>query len=164
MVEVLPHVNASLNGLATLLLLVGFITIKAKREQAHKLAMMSAFAVSGVFLACYLVYHAYVGSRPFPAAAYPMAAYVYYPILASHVILAMGVPVLSVWAIVLGWMDRRAAHRSVVKWAFPIWFYVSVTGVLVYLMLYWWFPMPVSTTIEAAAAYRWGWEMPRCVC
>jgi len=158
MLEALPHINASLNGLATLLLAVGFVMIKARNERAHKLAMMSAFVVSGVFLVCYLIYHANVGSKLFPATAYPTAAYVYYPLLASHVILAMGVPVLSVWAIVMGWLDRREAHRAVVKWAFPIWFYVSITGVLVYLMLYWWFPAPLETGSEAVA--RMGsWEI-----
>ena len=140
MVEWLPHINASLNGVATLLLILGLVTIKAKQESLHKLAMLSCFGVSGVFLACYLVYHAMVGSKLFPVAQYPMGAYIYYPILLSHVLLAVAVPFLAVAAIYWGWKDQREKHRKVVKWAFPIWLYVSITGVVVYALLYWVYP------------------------
>ena len=140
MVDWLPHINASLNGIATLLLILGFITIKAKKESLHKAAMLSCFGVSGVFLACYLVYHAMVGSKLFPVDQYPVGAYIYYPILLTHVLLAVAVPFLSVAAIYWGWKDQREKHRKVVKWAFPIWLYVSITGVVVYALLYWVFP------------------------
>ncbi len=147
MIDRLPHVNASLNGVATLLLIVGLLTIKSGRESLHRNAMLSAFGVSAIFLVSYLTYHAVAGSKHFPRETYPTAAWFYFPLLVSHVILAMGVPVLAIWAIRLGLKGERAAHRKVAKWAFPIWLYVSVTGVLVYLMLYWWFP---ATAVSAA--------------
>jgi putative membrane protein len=149
MVDWLPHINASLNGVATLLLILGLITIKAKKESLHKLAMLSCFGVSGVFLACYLIYHAMVGSKLFPVAQYPIGAYIYYPILLSHVLLAVAVPFLAIAAIYWGWKDQREKHRKVVKWAFPIWLYVSITGVVVYALLYWVFPDQGDTDGEA---------------
>lgn len=137
----LPHVNATLNGIATLLLIAAFVAIMRRNIQLHKNLILSAFGVSAVFLICYLFYHYNVGSKKFPADDY--ASYfsiTYYVILATHVVLAMFVPFLAVWAIYLGLKDQRQKHRKVVRWAFPIWLYVSVTGVLVYFMLYWWFP------------------------
>jgi uncharacterized membrane protein YozB (DUF420 family) len=141
--NILPHVNASLNALATVLLVVGWWLIRQRREQAHRRVMVTAFAVSTVFLGSYLLYH--FGARdgastPFPA--YPPAAvrYFYFAILLSHILLAMAVPFLAVASIYLGWTDRRAAHRRLARWTFPIWLYVSVTGVIVYLMLYQLFP------------------------
>jgi uncharacterized membrane protein YozB (DUF420 family) len=96
--------------------------------------MLSAFVVSIVFLACYLVYHYHVGSKPFegPPAVRP----VYYTILITHVFLAACVPVLAGVTIVLGLKDRRAKHRRWARWTFPIWLYVSITGVVIYVMLY----------------------------
>jgi len=156
MIDWLPHVNATLNSIATALLVIGWITIKSRHEKLHRNAMLAAFTVSAIFLVSYLTYHYQAGSKAFPRELYPTAAYFYYPLLASHVILAMGVPVLAIWAIVLGLKDRRAGHRRVVKFAFPIWLYVSVTGVLVYLMLYWWFPpgnaSPSGDTVAIVAA------------
>lgn len=140
MVDWLPHINATLNGIATLLLILGLVTIKKKNESLHKKAMLGGFAVSGVFLTCYLIYHGMVGSKLFPVEQYPMGAYIYYPILLSHVVLAVAVPFLAISAIYYGLKDRREKHRKVVKWAFPIWLYVSVTGVVVYALLYWVFP------------------------
>lgn len=138
--SILPHVNASLNGLATLLLVVGWLMIRGGRETAHKTCMLSCFIVSIVFLACYLTYHYQVGHTEFDREAWPNAAIVYYILLATHVPLAMTVPVLAAITIYLGWKDRRQRHRKIARWTFPIWLYVSVTGVLVYLMLYWWYP------------------------
>ena len=137
--SILPHVNASLNALAAILLVTGIMLIKAKKETPHKLAMLSAFVVSVAFLTCYLIYHATNLSTPFPRAEYPGMAIFYYALLLSHVLLAMTVPVLAVITIYLGWKDRRAAHKKLAKWTFPIWLYVSVTGVAIYFMLYWLF-------------------------
>jgi uncharacterized membrane protein YozB (DUF420 family) len=142
----LPHVNASLNALATFLLVAGYVQIKRRREIAHKRTMLACFAVSVVFLVCYVTYHqalkTYGGGygRAFPS--YPAAPIRigYYVMLASHIVLAATVPFLAIASIYLGLRDRRAAHRRLSKWTYPIWLYVSVTGVAVYLMLYQIFP------------------------
>ena len=138
MIHTLPHVNAALNALATLLLVAGYVLIKRRQEAAHKWTMLGCFAVSAVFLACYLTYHLSLpgGSKRFPS--YPPTAvrYAYYGILISHIVLAAAVPFLAIATIWLGLADRRRAHRKLAWWTFPIWLYVSVTGVIVYLMLY----------------------------
>ncbi len=145
LVHLLPHVNASLNGLAAVLLVVGWVLIKQRREQAHKWCMLGCFGVSVVFLACYLTYHGLrhqvLGetSQKFPAATYPTAAWFYYPILLTHVVLAAAVPFLAVATIYCGLKDYRQRHIHLARWTFPIWLYVSITGVIVYLMLYQWF-------------------------
>lgn len=139
MVELLPHIDAGLNLLATILLVLAFIQIKKGNIALHKKLMLSAFCCSIAFLACYLVYHFNVGSKPFPKEKYPTAYLVYLPILATHVILAMFVPFLAIGSLYLGLKDKRAAHRKLSKFTFPIWLYVSVTGVVVYVMLYWLF-------------------------
>jgi uncharacterized membrane protein YozB (DUF420 family) len=135
-IDTLPHVNAALNALATLLLVLGVWLIRRGREAAHKRTMLSCFAVSTAFLVCYLVYHACAGSKKFPPAAPQPVRYFYFALLISHIVLAAAVPVLAIWTIVLGLKDRRAAHRRLARWTFPIWLYVSVTGVAVYAMLY----------------------------
>ena len=135
----LPHVNASLNGLATVLLVLGFIFIKQGRETAHKRAMLSCFGVSVLFLISYLTYHAYAGSRRFPEDAPTGVRYFYLGMLATHIILAALVPVLATVTIVLGLKEQRIRHRRWAKITFPIWLYVSLTGVLVYFMLYQWY-------------------------
>ncbi len=137
----LPHVNASLNALATVLLIGGFVMIKRRHERAHKALMLGSFVVSVVFLACYLVYHANTAVvKRFPDYPPDIVRYAYYVILISHILLAAAVPLLAVSAIYFGWRDQRVWHVRVARWAFPIWLYVSVTGVLVYLMLYQLFP------------------------
>lgn len=147
------HVNATLNGLATVLLLIGFALIKQGREKAHKQTMLGAFAVSTVFLICYLWYHFQEGSVEFTASG--SIRYVYYSILLSHVVLAFTVPFLAIATIYLGHkalgcggrgaggdptpeldLKYRTRHRALARWTFPIWLYVSVTGVVVYAMLY----------------------------
>jgi putative membrane protein len=141
---ILPHVNASLNALATVLLVVGFILIKRRQEQAHKWVMLSCFGVSAIFLICYLTYHFNIGPklRKFPFEEFPSTGYFYYAILISHILLAITVPFLALSTIYLGLADKRPGHRRLAKWTFPIWLYVSVTGVIVYLMLYQIFPAP----------------------
>lgn len=136
--SVFPHLNASLNLLATLLLLLGFVLIKSGRERAHRNVMLTAFAVSCVFLVCYLTYHFQHGRTDFPRDDWPAVAPFYLAMLLSHVVLAAVVPFLAAATIVAGLRDRRRAHRRLAKLTFPIWLYVSVTGVLVYLVLYWW--------------------------
>ena len=136
----LPHLNATLNVTATFLLLVGYIWIKSGRETAHRRTMLTCFAVSVVFLISYLTYHACAGSVPFPEYPPPIVRSFYFFILITHVILAATVPFLAVITIYLGLRDRRTAHRRLARWTFPIWLYVSVTGVVVYVMLYQLFP------------------------
>ncbi len=141
--KVLPHVNAALNATATVLLVVGWLLIRQRREVAHRRVMLSAFGVSVAFLASYLVYHflAKAGvSTPFPSYPPPAVRYLYYGILLSHIVLAMGVPVLAVGTIYHGLRDQRVQHRRWARWTFPIWLYVSVTGVVVYVMLYQLYP------------------------
>lgn len=139
MIPYLPHVNVSLNALATLLLVVGFVLIRQKRERAHKQVMLATFAVNIVFLVSYLTYHAYAGSKPFPSdpAVAPTAVrYLYYGVLITHVVLAATVPFLAVGSIYLGLANHREQHRRLSWITWPIWLYVSVTGIIVYLMLY----------------------------
>ena len=137
----LPAVNASLNGLATALLLVGFAFIKRGRVIAHRNTMLSAFAVSVVFLGCYLTYHYYVGSKRFPTVTVPGLRETYLAILATHVVLAAAVPVLALMTIWRALVTRDfARHKRIARVTYPIWLYVSVTGVVVYVMLYHLYP------------------------
>ena len=133
----LAHVTASLNALATVLLVLAFLAIKKKNENLHRRLMYTAFGVSCAFLVVYLTRYMLEGNKPFPKDDYPSAALFYYGLLISHVLLAITVPVFAITAIYHGIKDNRQAHRKIVKFAFPIWLYVSVTGVVVYLMLYW---------------------------
>ncbi|HZZ74184.1 MAG TPA: DUF420 domain-containing protein [Pirellulales bacterium] len=133
----LPVLNASLNGCATVLLVLGQIQIKRRQETAHKWTMLAAFGVSILFLISYLAYHIQIhGGRKFPS--YPPTAirYGYYAMLLSHVVLAAMVPFLAGWTIYLGLSDQRIRHRRWAKITWPIWLYVSVTGVAVYVILY----------------------------
>ncbi|MDP1563920.1 MAG: DUF420 domain-containing protein [Pirellulaceae bacterium] len=144
LVGYLPHVNAVLNGLATILLVLALVAIKSRREQLHKQLIFTALGVSGVFLVSYLTRIFMEGNKLFPRADYPEIAFWGYALLlGSHVLLAITVPFLAGWAVWLGVSNQRAAHRRLVRWAYPIWLYVSLTGVLVYFMLYWWF-VPLS--------------------
>ena len=137
-VQSLPTVNATLNTLATILLIAGYLLIKRGREQAHKWTMLSAFGVSVAFLVCYLVYHYYAGHVVFTGPE-PVLT-IYRLILLTHVVLAAAVPVLALRTIYLGLKDQREKHIRWARWTFPIWLYVSVTGVVIYLMLYHLYP------------------------
>jgi uncharacterized membrane protein YozB (DUF420 family) len=146
----LPTVNAVLNASAAVLLVVGWVLIKQRRERAHKIVMLSAFGVSVVFLVSYLIYHFQVRHVPFagPDGIRPL----YFAVLITHVVLAATVPVLAGVTIYLGYRDLRPKHRAWARWTFPIWLYVSVTGVIIYLMLYQLFPASdKNSTIEATA-------------
>ncbi len=130
----LPAVNASLNALATVLLIYGYILIRAGKREQHKRVMLSAFGVSAIFLICYLVYHFEVGSVPYQGQGWMRT--VYFTILISHVILAASVPVLTILTLWRAFQERFDKHKRIARITFPIWLYVSITGVLVYFMLY----------------------------
>ncbi|MEX0977555.1 MAG: DUF420 domain-containing protein [Pirellulales bacterium] len=152
-VEQLPSVNATLNGLAAVLLVTGWLLIKSRRERAHKITMLVAFVVSIAFLVCYLIYHYHKLHVAF--AGPPAIRAVYLVILVSHVVLAATVPFLAIATIYLGLADRRKRHRQLARWTLPIWLYVSVTGVVVYVMLYQLYPHSgAEPIIEKAAAAR----------
>jgi putative membrane protein len=130
----LPLVDAVLNGIATILLITGFILIRNKRIQAHRRVMISAFIVSCVFLACYLVHHYYAGLVRFEKPGLVKTVYLW--ILGTHTILAAITPVLAIITLRRGLLSRFKSHRAIARWTFPIWLYVSVTGVIVYVLLY----------------------------
>ncbi len=136
----LPRTNAALNALATLLLLTGFVSIKARNVVLHKRLMLFAFVVSIFFLGCYLTYHyalhKYTGEHGKKFVGTPSLSKVYYTILVTHVLLASAVPVLASVTIWKGWKAHWESHRRWAKVTFPIWLYVSVTGVIIYWMLY----------------------------
>jgi len=136
----LATTNAALNAIAALLLVTGWICIARRQWRAHRAAMIAAFAVSTAFLFSYLTYHALEGSVPFRGQG-PVRP-VYFSILISHVVLAAAVPVLAVSMLVLAWKGRWHAHRRLGRITLPIWLYVSVTGVVIYVMLYQLFPGP----------------------
>jgi uncharacterized membrane protein YozB (DUF420 family) len=133
-VQSLPAVNASLNGLAAILLVVGYTLMRMGRIQAHKRVMVTAFCVSAVFLVCYLTYHFNAGLVYYQKTG--LIRYVYLTILTTHTILAVITPVLAIITLRRGLRMDVARHRAIARWTFPIWMYVSVTGVIVYLMLY----------------------------
>lgn len=132
--SLLPAVNATLNSLATVLLIVGYILIRQGRREAHRAAMLAALACSTLFLICYLTYHAQVGSVRFQGAG--AVRTVYFTILITHTILAAAVPFLAGRTLFLAYRNRLIEHRRLAKVTLPIWLYVSVTGVVIYLMLY----------------------------
>ena len=130
----LPAVNATLNALSGLLLLAGYLLIRARRIEPHRRCMLAAFATSALFLVCYLVYHYEVGSVPFTRQG--IVRPIYFSILITHVVLAAAVPPLALVTLSRGLQARYAKHRAIARWTLPIWLYVSVTGVLVYVLLY----------------------------
>jgi uncharacterized membrane protein YozB (DUF420 family) len=130
----LPAVNASLNAISGVLLVIAFFLIKARRIEQHRKVMLAAFTTSSLFLICYLVYHAQVGSVPFPRHGFVRS--LYFTILITHVTLAFAVPPLAIVTLTRGLKARYPQHRRIARWTFPIWLYVSVTGVLVYVLLY----------------------------
>ena len=130
----LPAVNATLNATAAILLLIAYRFIRSGRVQEHRRTMLSAFGVSVAFLICYLIYHSQVGSVHYPKMG--AIRYVYFSILTTHTILAAAVPVLATITLRRGLGADFKRHRRIARWTFPIWLYVSVTGVVVYLMLY----------------------------
>ena len=130
----LPALNATLNGLAALFLTAGYILIRRGRRELHKRCMLAALTTSALFLVSYLVYHANAGSRPFPGQG-PIRV-VYFAILISHVVLAAAILPLALTTTARGLQARYDRHVRIARWTLPIWLYVSVTGVVIYLMLY----------------------------
>ena len=130
----LPALNASLNALAALFLLAGYVLVRQKRVAAHRLCMLAALATSVLFLTSYLIYHANIGSRPFTGTG-PIRT-VYFAILISHVLLAIAIVPMVLITVSRALGRRFDAHRRIARITWPLWMYVSVTGVVVYLMLY----------------------------
>ena len=131
---VLPTVNATLNAISGMFLLVGYVLIRRRQISAHRNAMLGAFVSSTLFLISYLIYHAQAGSRPFTGQG--AIRYVYFAILISHVILAAAIVPMAITTLSRGLGGRFADHKRIARWTFPTWMYVSVTGVIVYVMLY----------------------------
>ena len=134
MTDWLPSINALLNATAAVLLVWGYTLIRRKQIDAHRKVMITAFVTSCLFLVCYVVYHAQVGSKHFPHTG--ALRTVYLSILGTHTVLAAAVPVLAILTLRRGLAKRYDKHRRIARWTLPIWLYVSVTGVIVYLMLY----------------------------
>jgi uncharacterized membrane protein YozB (DUF420 family) len=133
-VQDLPAVNAALNALSGVLLVIGYVLVRARRIEQHRRCMLAAFATSTVFLGCYIVYHAQVGSVPFTRQGFVRP--VYFTILVTHVVLAAAVVPLAAITLSRGLKARFPQHIRIARWTLPIWLYVSVTGVLVYVLLY----------------------------
>lgn len=130
----LAPVNAALNGTSAVLLVLAYVAIRGRRIELHKKLMLAAASTSAVFLACYLVYHAHVGSVRFTGQG-PVRT-LYFAILITHTILAAAIVPLVLRTLYLGLRRRDAQHRRLARWSFPLWLYVSVTGVVIYVMLY----------------------------
>lgn len=134
----LPAVNATLNGICALLLIAGYLFIRRRKVTAHKACMGSAFVVSMLFLISYLTYHYYVGSRRFGGQGAVRS--VYFAILISHTILAATIVPLALVTVYRALRERFDRHVRIARWTLPLWLYVSVTGVIVYWMLYHLYP------------------------
>ena len=130
----LPAVNATLNGISGILLVAGYLLIRARRIELHRRVMLAAFVTSSLFLVCYVVYHAQVGSVRFTRQG--LVRPLYFTVLVTHVALAAVTLPLAVVTLSRGLGARYARHRAIARWTLPIWLYVSVTGVLVYVLLY----------------------------
>lgn len=130
----LPALNATLNGIAAALLVTGYVLIRQGRVQQHRRVMLAAFGTSALFLVSYLLYHANTGSRPFPGRG-PIRA-IYFTILITHVILAAAILPLALITLSRALRSHFDRHVRIARWTLPIWLYVSITGVIVYLMLY----------------------------
>ncbi len=154
-VSVLPAVNATLNSLCTILLVAGFVAIRSGKRIFHRNLMVTAFVVSVVFLGCYLTYHEalyrFTGERGRAFVGSDLATLVYRSILIPHVILAVFVPILAIRVFVHAWRERWAEHRWLARITLPIWLFVSITGVIIYWMLYHWPWRDVPASVAMAA-------------
>jgi uncharacterized membrane protein YozB (DUF420 family) len=130
----LPAVNATLNAIAAILLVIGYRLIRLGRREQHRRVMLAAFTTSALFLVSYVVYHANAGSRPF--AGQGAIRVVYFTILISHVVLAAAILPMALVTLNYALRERFERHVPIARWTLPVWLYVSVTGVVVYLMLY----------------------------
>jgi len=132
--SIFPALNATLNGASAILLTTGRVLIGRKRIALHRACMLAAFVTSSIFLGCYLYYHAHVGSVRFPGHGWVRP--LYFSLLISHTVLAAAVVPLVLLSLNYGLRSRFDRHRRISRWTFPVWLYVSLTGVLVYIMLY----------------------------
>lgn len=130
----LPAVNATLNAISGVLLVIAYTLIRQRKIEMHRRVMLAAFTTSALFLVCYVVYHAQVGSVRFTRQGFVRP--LYFTILITHVTLAAAVLPLAIVTLSRGLKARYPQHRKIARWTFPIWLYVSVTGVLVYVLLY----------------------------
>src|SRR4051812_13065289 len=130
----LPALNATLNAIAGTLLVIGYVLIRRGRVQQHRRVMIAAFTTSTLFLVSYVIYHANIGSRPFPGQG--AMRIVYFTILLTHIVLAIVIVPMALITLSRGLRGRFDRHVPLARWTLPIWLYVSVTGVVVYLMLY----------------------------
>lgn len=133
-VSILPTLNAILNGTSALFLTIGYLFIRRRRVTPHLCCMLTAFAASVLFLVSYVVYHYQAGSRPFAGVGWVRG--VYFTLLISHITLAAVIVPLALTTIYRAWQGAFDRHRWIARWTLPIWLYVSVTGVIVYWMLY----------------------------
>ena len=131
---VLPAVNATLNAISTVFLTVGWLFIRQRQVDRHRLCMLGAFTTSALFLTSYVVYHANVGSVPFTGQG--AIRVVYFTILITHVVLAAAILPLALITLSRALARRFDRHRKIARWTLPLWLYVSVTGVVIYMMLY----------------------------
>jgi len=133
-IEYFPAINASLNATSGTLLLIGYFLIRARRIELHRKFMIAAFSASSLFLVCYVIYHAQVGNVRFTRQG--IVRPIYFTILITHVSLAFVVLPLAIVTLARGLKGAYPRHRAIARWTFPIWMYVSVSGVLVYVLLY----------------------------
>jgi uncharacterized membrane protein YozB (DUF420 family) len=133
----LPAINATLNGLSAIFLTLGYIFIKRGQKFAHRNCMISAFCTSTIFLGCYLTYHFYAGRTTFPQNWFKP---IYLVILLTHTVLAVVIVPMILLTLWRAKTERLELHKKIARWTWPLWMYVSVTGVLIYLLLYQIFP------------------------
>jgi uncharacterized membrane protein YozB (DUF420 family) len=138
----LPALNATLNGVAALFLLAGYVFIRQRRISAHRASMVAAVVASALFLVSYVAYHANAGSKPFPGTG-PVRA-VYFFILVTHIVLAAAIVPMVLMTLSRALKQRFDRHAVIARRTLPLWLYVSVTGVVIYLMLYRFYPGPAS--------------------
>lgn len=131
--RILPHINAVFNSITSLCLIAGFFAIKSKNIKVHRSLMMTAFTLSSLFLISYVLYHASVPSTKFGGEGLIKGVYLF--LLITHILLSIVVVPLVLWAIYFAWTGRIESHKKIVKWTFPIWTYVAITGVTVYFMI-----------------------------
>lgn len=134
----LPTINAILNGTSAFLLICGYAFILKRKVAAHRACMLAAMASSTLFLVSYLIYHAQVGATKFTGIGW--VRYFYFAVLISHTVLAAVVVPMALITLYRALRNEFHRHRLIARWTLPIWLYVSATGVLIYLMLYHWFP------------------------
>ena len=130
----LPTLNATLNTISTILLTIGFLMIRRRKIVAHRNCMIAAFVVSGLFLTSYLIYHYHAGSTPFEGSGW--IRFVYFAVLIPHIILAASILPLALITLYFALRKRFTKHQRIARWTLPIWLYVSITGIIVYWMLY----------------------------